>query len=44
MAGRLKLVDLTFPKSYLEMFKGPKFGVQGLREYLKIEEDQSLIT
>jgi 2,3-diketo-5-methylthiopentyl-1-phosphate enolase len=37
MAGRLKLVDLTFPKSYLEMFKGPKFGVQGLREYLKIE-------
>jgi|YelNatPaOPRAMG01_1025707.scaffolds.fasta_scaffold33586_2 2,3-diketo-5-methylthiopentyl-1-phosphate enolase len=36
MAGRLKLVDVKFPKSYLEMFKGPKFGVQGIREYLKI--------
>ncbi|MEM3725512.1 MAG: RuBisCO large subunit C-terminal-like domain-containing protein [Candidatus Bathyarchaeia archaeon] len=36
MAGRLKLVDVKFPKSYLEMFKGPKFGVQGIREYLKV--------
>lgn len=36
MAGRLKLLDLNFPKSYLKMFKGPKFGVQGLRDYLKI--------
>ena len=36
MAGRLKLIDIKFPKSYLQMFKGPKFGVQGIREYLKI--------
>jgi len=36
MAGRLKLIDVKFPKSYLEIFKGPKFGVQGIREYLKI--------
>jgi 2,3-diketo-5-methylthiopentyl-1-phosphate enolase len=36
MAGKLKLLDLKFPKSYLKMFKGPKFGVPGLREYLNV--------
>ena len=32
----LKLVDLAFPKSYLEDYKGPKFGIDGLRTLLKI--------
>lgn len=32
----LKLVDLAFPKSYLEDYKGPKFGIDGLRSLLKI--------
>ena len=36
MAGRLKLLDVKFPKSYLNMFKGPKFGVPGIRDYLNI--------
>jgi len=34
----LKLVDLAFPKAYLEDFKGPKFGIDGLRELLKVPE------
>ena len=34
----LKLVDLAFPKAYLEDFKGPKFGIDGLREHLKVPE------
>ncbi|MHA1659617.1 MAG: RuBisCO large subunit C-terminal-like domain-containing protein, partial [Promethearchaeota archaeon] len=34
----LKLVDLAFPKAWLQGFKGPKFGIDGLRELLKIPE------
>ncbi len=34
----LKLVDLAFPKDYLKEFKGPKFGIDGLRKLLKIPE------
>jgi 2,3-diketo-5-methylthiopentyl-1-phosphate enolase len=34
----LKLVDLAFPKRWLEDFKGPKFGIDGLRELLKVPE------
>ncbi|MHC1586471.1 MAG: RuBisCO large subunit C-terminal-like domain-containing protein [Candidatus Hecatellaceae archaeon] len=33
-----KLLDLQFPKSWLKQFKGPKFGVPGLRKLLKIPE------
>lgn len=32
----LKLVDLAFPKAWLEDFKGPKFGIDGIRNLLKI--------
>ena len=34
----LKLVDLAFPKAYLEDFKGPKFGIDGLRKLLNVPE------
>ena len=34
----LKLVDLAFPKAWLEDFKGPKFGIDGIRNVLKIPE------
>ncbi|MEM2294411.1 MAG: RuBisCO large subunit C-terminal-like domain-containing protein [Nitrososphaerota archaeon] len=34
----VKLWDLTFPKTWLKEFKGPKFGVQGIRNYLNIPE------
>ena len=34
----LKLVDLAFPKAWLEEYKGPKFGIDGLRKLLNIPE------
>ncbi|MFX0103218.1 MAG: RuBisCO large subunit C-terminal-like domain-containing protein [Candidatus Hodarchaeota archaeon] len=38
MAGKLKLVDIQFPKDYLKDFKGPKFGIEGIRKYLGVKE------
>ncbi|MHA1266694.1 MAG: RuBisCO large subunit C-terminal-like domain-containing protein [Candidatus Helarchaeota archaeon] len=38
MAGRLKLLDVRFPKKWLAEFKGPKFGIEGIRKLLKIPE------
>jgi Ribulose 1,5-bisphosphate carboxylase, large subunit len=37
-SGKLKLIDLNFPKEYVKGFKGPKFGIEGLREILNIPE------
>jgi 2,3-diketo-5-methylthiopentyl-1-phosphate enolase len=31
-----KLVDIEFPSTYLSKFKGPKFGIPGLRELLGV--------
>ncbi len=36
MAGKIKLVDVHFPPSYLDAFQGPKFGIQGVRERLGV--------
>ncbi|MFW9779790.1 MAG: RuBisCO large subunit C-terminal-like domain-containing protein [Candidatus Heimdallarchaeota archaeon] len=36
MGGRLKLLDLRFPKKWIKLFKGPKFGIGGLRKLLKV--------
>ncbi|HBT20854.1 MAG TPA: hypothetical protein DEA47_05795 [Peptococcaceae bacterium] len=36
--GKLKLLDLEMPESWLSTFKGPKFGVEGVREILGIPE------
>jgi len=32
----IKLLDITFPDSFLDHFEGPKFGVQGLRDMLEV--------
>jgi len=32
----VKLWDLIFPKSWLKDFKGPKLGVEGIRDYLRV--------
>jgi len=32
----IKLLDITFPASYLSCFEGPKFGVEGLRKQLQV--------
>ncbi|WP_434511885.1 RuBisCO large subunit C-terminal-like domain-containing protein [Desulfitobacterium sp. AusDCA] len=37
-AGKLKLLDLNFPRKFVESFKGPKFGIEGLRQLLNIPE------
>lgn len=34
----IKLVDLRFPEAYLCQFEGPRFGVQGLRERMAVQE------
>ena len=36
--GKLRLEDVFFPKCMLKEFKGPKFGIKGLRDYLKRPE------
>jgi len=38
MGGKLKLVDVWFPKSYTKGFKGPKFGIDGIRKLMNIPE------
>lgn len=35
-SGKVKLIDLEFPKSFLANFQGPKFGVSGMRELLNV--------
>jgi 2,3-diketo-5-methylthiopentyl-1-phosphate enolase len=37
-AGRIKLVDLEFPYSFTKDFKGPKFGIEGIRDLLNIRD------
>lgn len=34
--GKVKLLDLRFPRRYVEGFSGPKFGIPGMRKLLNI--------
>jgi len=34
----LKLLDIHFPEKILKSFKGPKFGIKGIRKLLKIKK------
>ncbi|MBI4730046.1 MAG: ribulose 1,5-bisphosphate carboxylase [Acidobacteria bacterium] len=36
MGGKIKLVDVRFPRKYIAGFKGPKFGIDGVRERLGV--------
>lgn len=36
MAGKIKLLDLRFPEKYVKAFRGPKFGIQGVRKLLGV--------
>ena len=38
LGGRIKCLDMRFPKSWLKGFKGPKFGIKGLRKLLKVKK------
>ena len=33
----LRLIDINFPKSIVSAYKGPKFGIKGIRKLMKIE-------
>jgi len=36
MGGHLKMVDVRFPKVFIDDFKGPRFGIEGIRGLLKV--------
>ncbi len=36
--GQIKLIDLQFPRGYIDQFKGPKFGVEGVRKLLNVKD------
>ncbi|MHA1906729.1 MAG: RuBisCO large subunit C-terminal-like domain-containing protein [Candidatus Thorarchaeota archaeon] len=36
--GPIKCLDMKFPKSWLKGFKGPKFGIKGLRKLMKVKK------
>ena len=37
-SGMIRLIDVAFPKKFIEKFQGPKFGVEGMREVLGVKE------
>ncbi len=37
-SGMIKWIDVAFPKKYVEKFKGPKFGVEGVRDILGVHD------
>ncbi|MFA5786220.1 MAG: RuBisCO large subunit C-terminal-like domain-containing protein, partial [Actinomycetota bacterium] len=37
MGGKIKLVDLYLPKKFVDGFKGPRFGIAGVRKLLGVE-------
>ncbi len=34
----LRLIDASFPEDYIKHFKGPNFGIQGIRSLLKVKK------
>jgi len=38
MAGQIKLVDIRLPRKYVDGFKGPKFGIEGVRKLLGVKK------
>lgn len=43
-AGDIKLIDLDLPESFVASFKGPKFGVEGIRGLVGATDRPLLIT
>jgi ribulose-bisphosphate carboxylase large chain len=35
--NNLRLEDISFPKKYVRSFRGPQFGIKGVRKYMKIK-------
>ncbi|QEE17139.1 RuBisCO large subunit C-terminal-like domain-containing protein [Promethearchaeum syntrophicum] len=38
MGGKIKLLDMWFPKDILATMPGPRFGIEGVRKYLGVEK------
>lgn len=38
MIGDIKLLDVQFPKAFVEKFPGPRFGISGIRKLLGVAE------
>ncbi len=36
--NNLRLEDIHFPKKYVKSFKGPQFGIKGVRKFMKIKD------
>ncbi|MEM1659425.1 MAG: RuBisCO large subunit C-terminal-like domain-containing protein [Candidatus Jordarchaeales archaeon] len=36
--GKIKLLDITFPRKFVEGFKGAKFGIEGVRKILGVKD------
>lgn len=44
MDGRIKLIDLSFSANFLRNFKGPKFGIEGIRNLLGVHDRPLLMS
>lgn len=44
MDGRIKLLDLDFSDNFLAAFPGPKFGIEGVRRLLGVEDRPLLMS
>ncbi|MBT3690794.1 type III ribulose-bisphosphate carboxylase [Candidatus Woesearchaeota archaeon] len=42
--NNLRLEDIHFPKKYVKSFKGPQFGIKGVRKFMKIKDRQLIAT
>lgn len=40
----LRLEDISFPIKYIKSFKGPQYGIKGIRKYMKIKNRPMLAT
>lgn len=38
MIRNLRLLDIEFPQEYLKSYKGPEFGIEGIRKLMKVKE------
>jgi 2,3-diketo-5-methylthiopentyl-1-phosphate enolase len=38
MGGRIKVLDIRFPRKFVAGFQGPKFGISGVREILGVSD------
>ncbi len=36
--NNLRLLDISFPKDIVKVYKGPKFGIEGIRRLIKVEK------